>query len=85
MSESILIHICLFNILDTVTIVIQSPLILPPFPDPDPCLSGPCDENANCNRASLLNGEFTCTCTKGFTGNGLQCSSESKMTLITLV
>ena len=42
--------------------------------DPDPCLSGPCDTNADCTRSSLLNGNFTCACTTGFTGTGFECS-----------
>ena len=42
---------------------------------PDPCLSGPCDPNASCEREGLLSDNFTCTCQPPFTeGNGFSCS-----------
>ena len=34
----------------------------------DPCNSGPCDTNAECARDSVLNSDFTCTCTSPFEG-----------------
>ena len=37
----------------------------------DPCLSGPCDPNADCNREGLLSDNFTCSCLAPFTvGDG---------------
>lgn len=41
--------------------------------DPDPCLSMPCDVNANCIRDGTTSGDFICTCGTGFTGSGLNC------------
>ena len=44
---------------------------------PDPCLSGPCDPNANCEREGLLSGNFTCLCQAPFTvDDGFNCSSK---------
>ena len=42
---------------------------------PDPCNSGPCDTNAECTRDSVLNANFTCTCTSPFEGDGFTCES----------
>ena len=42
---------------------------------PDPCNSGPCDTNAECARDSVLNSDFTCTCTSPFEGDGFTCES----------
>ena len=42
---------------------------------PDPCLSDPCDTNADCTREGLLSADFTCTCQEPFTdGDGFNCS-----------
>ena len=43
---------------------------------PDPCLSDPCDVNADCTRQSLLNSLFNCTCRLPFEGSGMTCFSE---------
>ena len=43
---------------------------------PDPCLSDPCDVNANCTREGLLSPNFTCTCREPYSdGDGFNCSS----------
>ena len=43
-------------------------------PDIDECeLFSPCDANATCTNTG---GSFVCTCDRGFTGDGLNCSSE---------
>ena len=42
---------------------------------PDPCLSHPCDVNADCTREGLLSADFTCSCREPFTdGDGFTCS-----------
>lgn len=42
---------------------------------PDPCLSSPCDVNADCTREGLLSLDFNCTCINPFTiGDGFNCS-----------
>ena len=44
---------------------------------PDPCLSGPCDPNASCEREGLMSDNFTCSCQLPFTvGDGFSCSSK---------
>ncbi len=42
--------------------------------DPDPCLTDPCDTNADCTRESLTTDNFSCACRLGFTGSGFECS-----------
>ena len=43
---------------------------------PDPCLSDPCDVNADCTREGLQSPDFTCTCREPFIdGDGFSCSS----------
>ena len=47
-----------------------------PYPTaPDPCLSNPCDQNADCQQVGLT-GDFTCTCRPTYTGDGIFCTSE---------
>ena len=42
---------------------------------PDPCLSEPCDSNADCTREGVLSENFTCVCRTPFTvGDGFTCS-----------
>ena len=42
---------------------------------PDPCLSQPCDPNADCMREGVLSEIFTCMCRAPFTvGDGFTCS-----------
>ena len=43
------------------------------FADIDECLTKPCHVNASCMDNQ---GSFTCQCNDGFTGSGLNCSSE---------
>ncbi|XP_064405891.1 uncharacterized protein LOC135350948 isoform X5 [Halichondria panicea] len=40
----------------------------------DPCLSNPCDANADCIKESSLSPVFMCVCRSGFTGTGFECS-----------
>ena len=42
--------------------------------DINECDGNPCDANATCVDTI---GSFICTCDGGFTGNGVNCSSES--------
>ena len=47
---------------------------------PDPCLFGPCDPNADCEREGLLSENFMCSCQTPFTiGDGFNCSSMCKL------
>ena len=39
--------------------------------DVDECLNNPCHSNATCNNTL---GSFLCTCKKGFTGDGRNCT-----------
>ena len=42
---------------------------------PDPCLSQPCDLNADCMREGVLSENFICMCRAPFTvGDGFTCS-----------
>ena len=44
------------------------------FAVPDPCLSDPCDVNADCTREGPLTANFNCTCREPFTvGDGFNC------------
>ena len=46
---------------------------------PDPCLSGPCDPNASCEREGLMSDNFTCSCQPPFiAGDGFSCSSKQQ-------
>ena len=38
----------------------------------DPCLSNPCDNNADCQQIEVSS-DFNCTCTSPYTGNGTTC------------
>ena len=40
------------------------------FTDINECLNNPCHTNADCLN---IPGSFTCTCKKGYTGNGFNC------------
>ncbi len=40
---------------------------------PDPCLSTPCDPNAECTRDGLQLNTFTCFCITPYEGNGFNC------------
>ena len=42
---------------------------------PDPCLSNPCDQNADCVQIGLSS-DFTCICVPPYSGNGTLCTSE---------
>ncbi len=42
--------------------------------DIDECLYQQCDVNAVCNNTL---GSFSCACSKGFTGNGMNCTGEN--------
>ena len=43
----------------------------------DPCLSNPCDTNADCERENVLSENFTCSCRDPYTiGDGFNCSSK---------
>ena len=70
-----------FNCSCEITLTAKSPIILIiiiMLLVPDPCLSGPCDPNAVCQRDGLLNGNFTCTCLSPFiVGDGFNCSGKS--------
>ena len=54
---------------------VDAPLYI--YTVPDPCLSEPCDPNANCVRDGLLNSNFTCTCNPEFTGDGFNCTGRA--------
>ena len=41
------------------------------FSDIDECISRPCDTNATCDN---FVGSYNCTCKKGFTGDGTNCT-----------
>ncbi len=42
---------------------------------PDPCLSGPCNINADCTREGLSSDKFTCKCKADYpVGDGYSCS-----------
>ena len=45
-------------------------------PVPDPCLSNPCDPNADCTRDGPQSTTFTCTCTPPFEAVGMTCEGE---------
>ena len=49
-------------------------LLFSALTDRNPCLSNPCDVNADCTRLSLSNGNFTCICRPEYTGDGFSCS-----------
>ena len=53
--------------------------------EPDPCLSDPCDINADCKREGLLSELFNCTCIPPFEGTGFNCSSGFKLYMVGLV
>lgn len=39
----------------------------------DPCLSNPCDTNADCVWVNMQVPNFICVCREGFTGSGIDC------------
>lgn len=45
------------------------------FTVPNPCMSNPCDLNADCLREGLLGELFSCTCRHPFQGTGFSCLS----------
>ena len=47
--------------------------------DIDECESSPCSANAHCHNTV---GSFQCRCKNGFSGDGLTCSSKTKLVLI---
>ena len=42
----------------------------------DPCMSSPCDINAQCLREGPLSTLFSCTCISPYEGNGFNCSGK---------
>ena len=44
---------------------------------PDPCLSKPCDPNADCKQLGEMSTEFSCTCRQPLTGDGSTCKNIS--------
>lgn len=65
------VQVCIFTIHNSDTTIYSYHFIVP-----DPCLSTPCDPNAECIRESSQSSNFSCSCNAPFTvGDGFNCSS----------
>ncbi len=63
------VHIIIISVSVSFRVSMYNILIVP-----DPCLSSPCDPNAECTRDGLQLNTFTCSCVSPYEGNGFNCT-----------